>query len=640
LAAARDPEALWIEKPRARARGEGVRLLQRLSEAKRDKTTLVQQYLSRPHLIDGFKYSLRFYVLVTSVRPLVAWIYGDGFCKLASRPFSLAPADRADRFRHLTNPDVLKLDKETPVSSRNTTHTTYRARLPELGLDAETLWPRIHALAARTMAAAQGPICKAMDAAKLTQDGCFEPLGFDVSVDADGRPWLLEVNISPSLAVHADATEKAREEMDLKRSVMEDAFRLIDLDEELPPAPAFDAPPAQWEKRYQALHERRGGFAPLVPGPEGLSLLSLIDHCQASDLALALHGRSGSARRLKAHRARGLALDRHLVVQADEVPELMLLDSEVAHVWRAAEQGGSPEECAEALARAEPSLTDHSEQLAYGVLAAWAHERAVGLADAAEPPLAMSVRGKGEHLYELHGLRFTLLLADAKWLPLVAPTLPWAARHGGRAPDASFGVRSDCGALVIEDERGYQQAVPDASQLAAAVHEMVARRATLRSGLIGGLDAPLVRRGNSSAIVVGMPADVKSALAPRFVLVASHPGLFGKQGAPLQVLTTVSQLSRAHEVAAVIELRVASDLQPGMSSMDRSSALEKLLGCRLQPRPAISAASAEALVQWLGARACLRLAARSKDEALSLLQLALEAHAPVPAVAPPQARLG
>ena len=51
---------------------------------------------------------------------------------------------------------------------------------------------------------------------------CFQILGFDVMLDADYRPWLLEVNHSPSMALEGND----REEVEAKCSVLRAALRL------------------------------------------------------------------------------------------------------------------------------------------------------------------------------------------------------------------------------------------------------------------------------------------------------------------------------------------------------------------------------------------------------------------------------
>ena len=43
-----------------------------------------QQYVSKPFLIDGFKFDLRVYVLVTSCDPLRIFVYEDGLGRFAT----------------------------------------------------------------------------------------------------------------------------------------------------------------------------------------------------------------------------------------------------------------------------------------------------------------------------------------------------------------------------------------------------------------------------------------------------------------------------------------------------------------------------------------------------------------------------
>lgn len=52
---------------------------------------------------------------------------------------------------------------------------------------------------------------------------CFEILGFDVMIDHKLRPWLLEVNHSPSFATESDL------DYDLKLSLITDTINLLNL---------------------------------------------------------------------------------------------------------------------------------------------------------------------------------------------------------------------------------------------------------------------------------------------------------------------------------------------------------------------------------------------------------------------------
>lgn len=60
----------------------------------------------RPHLINGFKYDLRLYVLITSFEPLTIFLYRDGLVRFATQPYTTKC--RKKRFVHLTNFSVNK----------------------------------------------------------------------------------------------------------------------------------------------------------------------------------------------------------------------------------------------------------------------------------------------------------------------------------------------------------------------------------------------------------------------------------------------------------------------------------------------------------------------------------------------------
>jgi tubulin polyglutamylase TTLL4 len=68
----------------------------------------MSRYISNPHTIDGFKYDLRIYVLVTSFDPLKVYMFKEGLVRFATEKYSTNPKNLKKRFVHLTNYSVNK----------------------------------------------------------------------------------------------------------------------------------------------------------------------------------------------------------------------------------------------------------------------------------------------------------------------------------------------------------------------------------------------------------------------------------------------------------------------------------------------------------------------------------------------------
>mmetsp|Transcript_19259 Transcript_19259/g.18946 ORF Transcript_19259/g.18946 Transcript_19259/m.18946 type:complete len:265 (-) Transcript_19259:786-1580(-) len=99
---------LYILKPAALSCGRGIRIIGKNSNVRRRKGYVASKYIHKPHLINGFKYDLRIYVLVTSFDPLRVYMYDEGLVRFATEKYSTKKSALKKRFVHLTNYSVNK----------------------------------------------------------------------------------------------------------------------------------------------------------------------------------------------------------------------------------------------------------------------------------------------------------------------------------------------------------------------------------------------------------------------------------------------------------------------------------------------------------------------------------------------------
>ncbi|OQR92907.1 tubulin-tyrosine ligase family [Achlya hypogyna] len=323
---AADPKALWILKPPNQCCGRGIKLVSGAADYKfePDKCYVAQargsRYIAQPYLINGLKFDMRLYVLVTSFDPLRVYLFDNGLVRFCTQKYSTAPKDLKSKFGHLTNYSVNKKNKDFQSNQATGddgtgskwSYQALQAHFRQEGLNPSKIHDDIAAVIIKTLLCVESAIVAQSSKQIRANGSCFELYGFDVLLDASLRPWLLEVNVFPSMSSSSPMDKR------IKTTLVCDTFQLVGLPAcnidaaleeakkrrgsvrrskslakpEKPEMPEED----DWIQQLQGEEARMGHFRRIFPTPTTLCYLQYFETPRQSNAALAKH-LSGSATR-------------------------------------------------------------------------------------------------------------------------------------------------------------------------------------------------------------------------------------------------------------------------------------------------------------------------------------------------------
>jgi len=141
-------------KPGSSSQGRGIFITKNLGEVEGLQQFVCQQYIPQPLLIDGFKFDMRVYALITSCDPLRIFVFNEGIARFATQKYMPPSAENMHNvFMHLTNYSINKHSREFLSGEKGSKRriSTINSWLASQGYDTALIWKMIDDVIIKTV---------------------------------------------------------------------------------------------------------------------------------------------------------------------------------------------------------------------------------------------------------------------------------------------------------------------------------------------------------------------------------------------------------------------------------------------------------------------------------------------------------
>ena len=181
------------------------------TEVDANEHVVAQRYIPNPYVIDNQKFDLRIYALLYGVNPLRIFVFKDGLVRVATEEYEEPNDGNIDNlYMHLTNYAINKhnenfvqnsggecSDDEDETGTHKRSLKSMLSQLMYHGKDHKKLKREIRDIIVKTIITAHPSLhhtYKSCQPDDLEGQLCFQILGFDILLDSEAKPYLIEVN--------------------------------------------------------------------------------------------------------------------------------------------------------------------------------------------------------------------------------------------------------------------------------------------------------------------------------------------------------------------------------------------------------------------------------------------------------------